>query len=314
MQRPGVSGRDSDVDENEMSLGSYVGVDYAARSYGRDRQSGLTMVMDQGWPNSFVAGMLDQFGDFVDIVKLWDPHIRVPVSQVREKVAIYKDHGVIVQPGGIIFELARQQGRYDQVLEKVQGLGFDAIEISSTTSTRGESDSDAEAIKLAKSMGFRIYGEVGRKFADGDETRLDEKTVDIEATVKEFENLIASGADQVYWEGHLLRMVMGDDPDEIHARAGTGTQQVLTVAKRVGLDKIIFEVSGLRPRANRQWLQFWLVRLFGPEVNIANARIEEMANLEAIRAGSHPIFGFGSAGNYAWLRAHAEERAEWWRG
>lgn len=76
----------------------------------------------------------------------------------------------------------------------------------------------------------------------------------------------------------------------------------------------MFEVSGLRPRANRQWLQFWLVRLFGPEVNIANARIEEMANLEAIRTGTHPIFGFGNSGNYAWMRSSSSGDARnWWR-
>jgi phosphosulfolactate synthase len=303
------------VDDDTASFGSYMGVDYAERSTKRGRDSGLTMIMDQGWPNSFVVGMLEQFAEYVDIVKLWDPHVRVPVRTVREKVEIYKDHGVTVQPGGLIFELARQQGRYEQTLERVRGLGFDAIEISNTTSTRSDDlGADAEAIKLAKAMGFRIFGEVGRKFADGDETRLDEKTLDIEATVKEFQALLASGAERVYWEGHLLRMVMGDEPSEIHAQAATGTQQVITVANRVGAQNIMFEVSGLRPRANRQWLQFWLVRLFGPEVNIANARIEEMANLEAIRAGSHPIFGFGSAGNYAWLRAYGEGRSDWWRG
>jgi phosphosulfolactate synthase (CoM biosynthesis protein A) len=107
---------------------------------------------------------------------------------------------------------------------------------------------------------------------------------------------------------------MGDDPETIHARAASGTSQVLEVVKQVGLENIIFEASGLRPRANRQWLQFWLVRLFGPDVNIGNARIDELANLEAIRRGNHPIFGFGNAGNYPWLRAGADQAgSKWWR-
>jgi len=107
---------------------------------------------------------------------------------------------------------------------------------------------------------------------------------------------------------------MGDDPEEIKKKAGLGTQQVRQVAKEVGVENIMFEVSGLRERDNRQWLQFWLVRLFGPEVNIANARIEELGNLEALRSGNHPIFGFGNSGNYPWIRAYGEGRADsWWR-
>jgi phosphosulfolactate synthase (CoM biosynthesis protein A) len=100
----------------------------------------------------------------------------------------------------------------------------------------------------------------------------------------------------------LLRRVIGETPEEIKAKAGTGTRQVLEVANRVGQDKIIFEASGLVPISSRRLLQFWLMRLFGPEVNIGNARIEEMANLEALRAGTHPVFGFGNLGNYQGVR------------
>jgi phosphosulfolactate synthase (CoM biosynthesis protein A) len=170
-------------------------------------------------------------------------------------------------------------------------------------------------VSYAKGQGFEVIGEVGRKFADGDETRLTEDTLNIDVTVAEFKSLLKAGASKVYWEGHLLRHVMGEDPETIKGKAGSGTAQVLEVARQVGAENIVFEVSGLRPRMNRQWLQFWLVRLFGPDVNIGNARIEEMANLEAIRRGNHPIFGFGSSGNYPWVRAlEAGDGAEdWWK-
>jgi phosphosulfolactate synthase len=302
------------VIDEQLPFGRFLGVEYAARGQQKPRTAGLTMVMDQGWPNEFTRGLLQDFGEYLDVVKLWDPVMRAPTRQVKEKVQIYRDHGVIVQPGGLIIELARQQGKLDSVLDSLAKCGFDAIEISSTTSTRMDFDSDADAVQRAKQSGMRIFGEVGRKFADGDETRLTEDVIDVERTVAEFDALLSAGAEYVYWEGHLLRKVMGDDPEAIRAHAGTGTAQVREVANRVGVDKIMFEVSGLRPRQNRQWLQFWLIRIFGPEVNIANARIEEMPNLEALRAGSHPIFGFGSAGNYPWIRAWGEGRDDWWKG
>ena len=272
------------------------------------------MVMDQGWGNGFVEGMLEGFGTALDVVKLWDPCLASPVEVVRQKVQLYRKYDVVVQPGGLFLEMARKQGMGDEALNRLKEFGFNAVEVSSTTSTRSALDEDARFVEKARKMGFAVYGEVGRKFVDGDETRLTEDTVDIDITVAEFKALLGAGAEKVYWEGHLLRKVMGDEPDDIKSKAGTGTQQVREVARQVGLDNIMFEVSGLRPRANRQWLQFWLVRVFGPEVNIANATIEEMANLEAIRSGNHPIFGFGSAGNYPWIRAQAEGRADdWWR-
>lgn len=296
------------------SFAEYLGIDYARRTTEKPRTRGLTMVMDQGWGNEFVEGMLEGFGSTLDVVKLWDPCLVSPMEVVKRKVEIYRKYDVVVQPGGLFIEMARQQGRGDEAMKKMHDFGFNGIEVSSTTSTRAALDEDARFVAKAKQMGFMVFGEVGRKFSDGDETRLTEDTVDVETTVAEFKALLGGGADKVYWEGHLLRRVMGDDPEEIHRKAGLGTQQVRQVAREVGVDNIMFEVSGLRERDNRQWLQFWLVRLFGPEVNIANARIEELGNLEAIRSGNHPIFGFGSAGNYPWIRAHAEGRADsWWR-
>lgn len=296
------------------TFADYLGIDYARRTTAKPRTRGLTMVMDQGWGNGFVEGMLEGFGSALDVVKLWDPCLASPLEVVRRKVQLYRSFDVIVQPGGLFLEMARKQGKGDEALSRLKEFGFNAVEVSSTTSTRSALDEEARFVEKARKLGFAVYGEVGRKFADGDETRLTEDTVDIETTVAEFKALLGAGAEKVYWEGHLLRKVMGDDPDEIKKHAGTGTQQVREVVRQVGLDNIMFEVSGLRPRANRQWLQFWLVRVFGPEVNIANATIEEMANLEAIRSGNHPIFGFGSAGNYPWIRAQAEGRADdWWR-
>lgn len=296
------------------TFGDYLGIDYAKRATEKPRTHGLTMVMDQGWGNEFVEGMLEGFGSRLDVVKLWDPCLASPVETVRRKVELYRKFDVIVQPGGLFIEMARQQGKGEDALKKLSDFGFNAVEVSSTTSTRSGLDEESRFVKKARGMGFKVFGEVGRKFWDGDETRLTEDTLDIETTVAEFKGLLDAGADYVYWEGHLLRRVMGDDPDEIKRKASTGTQQVREVVRQVGLDRIMFEVSGLRPKDNRQWLQFWLVRVFGPEVNIANARIEEMANLEALRSGNHPIFGFGSAGNYPWIRARAEGRADsWWR-
>lgn len=292
----------------------YLGVDYPGRS-SKPRQQGITMIMDEGWPWQFTEGILQEWGEYVDIAKLWDVDFKAPLETVKKKVDCYRKYNVRVQPGGIYLEVARKQGHEDEALSKLKALGFEIIEVSRTTSGREVPEEDTEFVQKAKKFGFTVYGEVGRKFSDGDETRFTEDTIDVEMTIAEFKALIEAGAEKVYWEGHLLRRVIGETPEEIKAKASTGTMQVLEVAKRIGQDKIVFEASGLVPVSSRRLLQFWLIRLFGPEVNIGNARIEEMANLEALRAGTHPVFGFGNLGNYLGVRAmEKKSEVEWWKG
>ncbi|NYT24069.1 phosphosulfolactate synthase [Alcaligenaceae bacterium] len=297
------------------NLHQYLGIDWPNRSV-KPRTGGLTMVMDNGWPVSFVKGMLDQFGQYLDVVKIWDPHLRAPESVIREKIKAYLDHDVRVQPGGIFMEVARIQRIENEVMPRLADLGFNVIEVSSTATT-AERDlgSEVEFIHKARELGFAVFGEVGKKFPENDATRKSEEEIDEQATLNEFRALLDAGAERVYWEGHLLRRVMGDNPEELLAKRHKGTEQVVRLAKEIGPDRIMFEVSSLRPLLNRRVLQFWLMTLFGPEVNIGNARLEELGYLEALRSGSHPVHGFGQAGDYPWIRALENDRAPdyaWW--
>ena len=92
-----------------QTLQEFLGIRWPERSH-KPRAQGLTMVMDTGWPTSFVDSLLDQYGAYLDVVKIWDPHLRAPQEEVRRKIAVYKKHGVRVQPGGIFMEIARIQG------------------------------------------------------------------------------------------------------------------------------------------------------------------------------------------------------------
>lgn len=299
----------------EQTLQQYLGIAWPQRS-AKPRNRGLTMVMDNGWPVSFVEGMMDQYGEYLDVVKIWDPHLRAPEREVRRKIAVYREHNVRVQPGGIFMEVARIQGKEQEVMPRLADLGFNVIEISSTATTaERDLEKESRVIGQAKDLGFAVFGEVGKKFAENDTTRKSEEEVDEEATIREFRALLDAGAERVYWEGHLLRRVMGEHPDELLSKRATGTQQVMRVANAIGPERIMFEVSSLRPVLNRRVLQFWLITLFGTEVNIGNARLEELGYLEALRSGSHPVHGFKQAGDYPWIRALEAERTPdyaWW--
>jgi phosphosulfolactate synthase (CoM biosynthesis protein A) len=242
--------------------------------------------------------------------------LRAPEKEIRRKIEVYNRHGVKVQPGGIFMEIARIQGCENQVLKKMADIGFSAIEVSSTATTaQRDMQRESDFVKFAKDLGFTVLGEVGKKFIEGDTTRRSEKVVDEEVTVKEMLALLEAGASYVYWEGHLLRRVMGETAEELLESRDAGTQQVQRVAREVGPQRIIFEVSPLREMVPRRTLQFWLVTLFGTEVNLGNVRLEELGFLEALRSGSHPVHGFGQAGDYPWIRAVETKKPAdypWW--
>ncbi len=296
---------------------SFLGIDLHKRAT-KPRKAGITMVIDTGYSPAVAASILEQYGHLIDIVKLTELHLTSPLDVIRRKVELYKAHNVGVQPGGIVVELARIQHRERQTLERLREMGFDHIEVSSSSTTQREADVERQFVELVRSLGFTAVGEVGKKFHTGDKTRLSDTELDIAETVAEFETLLGGGADKVYWEGHVLRRIMGDTARDMITRHNEGTGQVLKVADRIGPERIIFEVSSMIPYVQRRAQQFWLVRLFGPDVNVGNVRLEEVQFMEHIRLGTWPVFGFGELGDHPFMQALERSgggmpKGEWWK-
>ena len=300
-----------------IPLKDYLGIELHPREQ-KPRSRGICMVIDIGYNLAMVESVLELYGHLIDIVKLTELHLTSPTDVIRRKIDLYRARGVGVQPGGIVIELARLQKREKQVLKKLAELGFDHIEVSSSSTSQREAEIEKEFVSYVRTSGFTVIGEVGKKFSTGDKTRKSATDLDIEETVTEFKTLLTSGAKKVYWEGHVLRRIMGDSAADMLARYPQGTDQVLDVAKQIGMDNIIFEVSSMIPYVQRRAQQFWLVRQFGPEVNIGNVRLEEVQFLEHIRLGTWPVFGFGDLGDHPFMQALEQSggklpTGEWWR-
>lgn len=283
----------------------------------KPRKAGITMVIDRCEPWQYQQGYLDAFSDYVDAIKLTEPHLLQPLSVVQQKIDQLKRYRVIPQPGGIIIEMARAQGRGDEALRKLRDMGFEQIEVSSSANTQREMEEEADYVRKAKEVGFQVIGEVGKKFPEGDSSRKSDEVIDVAETIRQMKSLLAAGCSYIYWEGHLTRRLIGEHAAEILAKEKTGTKQLMEVVEGVGLEKIIFEVSSIVPFKTRRAMQFWFVRLFGPNVNLGNARINEINTIEATRRGTHPIFGFGPAGDHPWIHSTMEHggRAseKWWQ-
>jgi phosphosulfolactate synthase len=290
------------MSDDKTPLHRYLGIGLHPRS-AKPRKQGITMVIDTGYNCAMVESVLALYGHIIDIVKLTELHLTSPLSEIKRKIALYKAAGVGVQPGGIVIELARLQHKEAETLDRLAALGFDHIEVSSSSTTQREQEAEQAFVGDVARRGFTPIGEVGKKFSEGDKTRRSDTELDIEETVAEFKALLAAGAPKAYWEGHVLRRIMGDTAADILARHPHGTDQVLEVARQVGQENIIFEVSSMIPYVQRRAQQFWLVRLFGPEVNMGNVRLEEVQYLEHVRLGTWPVFGFGPLGDHPYMQA-----------
>lgn len=300
-----------------ISFADHLGLALHPRQ-AKPRTRGITMVIDTGHSLPVVQGVLELYAHLIDIAKITELHLTADLDRIRKKVALYRRFGVHVQPGGVVVELARLQNREAEVLERLSALGFDHIEVSSSATTQRPGEAEDRFVRHVRGLGLAAMGEVGKKFHEGDRTRRSDTELDVEETVREMRTLLDAGASKVYWEGHVLRRVMGDTAAEILARHPAATRQVMAVVERIGAESIVFEVSSMIPYVQRRAQQFWLVRNFGPEVNLGNVRLEEVQYLEHVRLGTWPVFGFGPPGDHPYMQALERAgggavSAGWWQ-
>lgn len=280
----------------------------------KPRKIRRTMIFDRGWPAVFIEGVLAGFASAIDIAKISAWHLHQTEKIVAAKIDMYKKYGVEPMIGGPVLEIARVQKKEDEVLAYLKGLGFVGLEISSESMpTQTDIGADRTFADKCVQMGFVIHGEVGKKFAEGDQAREAPDVLNVDVAVATFQSYKEMGCDGSYLEGHLLRAICGDMAEKV-----AGRFQLEQLVERVGLEDIIFEIPGTYlPYAGKRALQGLLVYLFGPNVNMANILIEEVAELEEIRDGMFPTFGAPN-GDHPWLRSLSESKSgkahsQWWR-
>lgn len=280
----------------------------------KPRRLRRTMLFDRGWPATFIEGVLMGFADAIDIAKISAWHLHQSEAIVRSKISMYKEYGIETMCGGPVLEIARVQNKEQEVLEYLKDLGFEGMEVSSESMpTQTDIESDRVFADKCKKMGFVIHGEVGKKFPEGDQVRTISGGLNVDLAVATFQSYAEMGCEGSYFEGHLLRVICGDMAEKVE-----GYAVLETLVERVGLENVIFEIPGTYlPYAGKRALQGLLVYLFGPNVNMGNILIEEVAELEEIRDGLFPTFGAPN-GDHPWLRslsvsATGKAHPQWWR-
>jgi phosphosulfolactate synthase (CoM biosynthesis protein A) len=197
----------------------------------------------------------------------------------------------------------------------MRDMGYDSLEISAEAlPTQHTAEEEKTFADLALKHGFKIHGEVGKKFPGGDRLRTSATELNVDVAAKEIQMYLDLGCDFVYFEGHLLRAIIGDNA-EFAAERGW---QIIEMAKKVGQDTIVFEVPfTYLSYASKRILQHWLVTAFGPNVNVGNVQLNEIAELETVRLGMFPVFGGTGGGDHPFIASSAahdgQATGDWWK-
>lgn len=267
----------------------------------KPRRTGITMalifdVVTHG-PKFF-----EPFHGLVDRIKLLDTLWHEDPRIIVDAVAGYRAMNMDVAMGGTQFEIAKAQGGLKKYIKLMKSIGVNEVEVENHASGASLAQIQDE-VKMLKDEGFTVVGEVGKKWWWKDPTRISRDLISVERTTEQALGLIEAGADFLYWEGMIVRALVGPQLENTK-----GQQQLREVARAIDPTKLILELWDDRGQSNHPLIA-WLVREFGPNVNLANINPQDVKWVEWIRHGiifemDHP---------YMRWSADPSQAAHWWQ-
>lgn len=233
----------------------------------KPRKTGLTVTSDKAKSLADTASLIETVGDIVDHMKIPD-HVgvmwRYSAALLKKKNALYAKAGIDTLPGGIPFEVAAVQGKVPHFMERVAELGFKGVEVSED-SIDLDPGGRIHAIKHALANGLTVFTELGKKFPD--------QPLNAEEAIEMANRDLEAGTKLVVVEKSDVALVMKQASDTLHR-----------LMRGVGSEHLIIECG---PGADRFDIAKWLIREFGPDVNLENIDAEDAHIVEAMRHGLH---------------------------
>jgi phosphosulfolactate synthase len=269
---------------------------------GKPRKTGLTMVvLDTPWIDGPLP-LLRMWAEYIDLVKFPIPCLWVDEEIMVKNIKGYRDLNIDVQIGGVPYELAMMQGKEQECMDKIKALGVNVFEVESHAAELTLEQMKKEVSRLKKA-GFRTIGEVGAKWVELDDCRVVQDRINVSRVIQKMQELLEVGAEHVYWEGMVVRALIGNQLDN-----KAGQKELIEVAKEVGPENIVFEVWDARGHSGNKQIWAWLIHQFGPDVNFGNIDPTEIYMLESVRRGciydpAHPFL--------RWLR-RGKPTKNWW--
>ena len=243
----------------------------AARTIKKPRRAGLTMMADFGLPEGFVADTLMMAGDYIDLGKIAVGTSRLyDLGYLRRKLALYRKHRVRPFIGGQFMEYVYAvygEAKLPNYLTEAKRVGFDVIEISDNCVPLSRTER-MKQIRLARSHGLGVFGEVGSKDMKNDARKL----------IGQAEDCFEAGAELVLVEA--AELIENGKPK---------MKLIDGIRRALDMEKVLIElpgpwISGVTLSAVEDMKKF-LVSEFGTDVNLANVSALDIMETEALRVG-----------------------------
>jgi len=245
------------------------------RSLNKPRTSGLTMVTDYQITLDGLRGLIELGGAYIDIFKVATGTARLfPRDHLVAKLELLRSNQVRPFLGGQMQEYVLHSmgiGAMEAHLKEAKEIGFDMVEISDNIIDLGEGTRH-RLIRLVQDAGLAAVGEIGDKRDNSDPAEM----------IREVNEVLASGAEIAMIEGQEL-MVDGKPNKTL----------IMALKENVDVSRCMFELS--TPRVGSTAPQIYagkkfLVKTFGPDVNLGNVTSDVVIETETTR------LGLGSAG------------------
>jgi phosphosulfolactate synthase len=242
-----------------------------ARSTRKPRQSGRTMMIDDGLPLAYVKDLVALGGDYVDLAKIKTGTARFyPRAQLVQKLKLYKKNRIQPFLGGQFHEYVfavQGEKALPRYYAESRALGFQAIEISDNTVPLTDAQRRSQ-IRAAVKAGLVVYGEVGSK-----ETMSNPK-------------LLIGQARLCFDAGASLVLV---EAAELVEKGRLRKKTIDLLVKSLDMSRVMVELPGPWISDVRSCdiedMKKALVKELGPDVNLANVPPSSIIDTEATRTG-----------------------------
>ncbi len=228
----------------------------------RERNSGLTMMMDKGLSLAEAESFVESSGEFTDMVK-FGFGTAVFAKKIREKIRLFQSAGLHPYFGGTLFEAFIIRGMFDEFKKFISDSGLEMVEVSDGSMKLEHEEKLKYVSNLSKD--FRVLSEVGSKV----------KGVELEPDVwvQNMKTELSHGAWKVIAEARESGTIGIYNPD------GSANIEIIDdIIEHVAVENVIWE-------APNKAQQVWFINLAGANVNLGNIAPAEVVSLEALRLG-----------------------------
>lgn len=229
----------------------------------------LTSPFDPGYDLGTLEGHLQQSRNLMHTLKIsmacW---LVADEGVTRSKFAAANRHGVRAVTGGGPFEIAVAQGELDAFLDLCGDIGAARIECGEGFTEPDRSP--AEVVAAARERGLEVQFELGKKHEGTFTSDI------VQELIEQGHRWLDAGAVQLVVEARESALGIGlfDDAGTLDRNLADRFVEAFTH------EVLLFEAPD-KPS------QFALLSHFGPEVHLANVRLEEILRVEIYRRGLH---------------------------